>query len=590
MKRQMEKGLALVLCTALLIWNEGTAAYAVASGRERIKEEAGNLLALEENKAGLTKDETVYVFAEADGSVKNIVVSDWIQNPAGEAAIYDTSELENIENVKGEEGWQTDGEHRLVWDAQGNDIYYQGNTDKELPISLLVSYQLDGKNVSAKELAGKSGRVCVRFEYKNNKQETVFIDGKQETIFVPFAVLTGMLLDNKIFTNVEVSNGRLFNDGSRTVVVGMAFSGLKDSLGLAEEKIALPDYVEITADTECFELGNTLTIATNEIFNHINTDKLDSFDGLMGSFDELADAVNQLTDGSAQLYDGLCALFEKSGELVSGIDALSVGGIKVMEGAEALTEGTSGLSDGVKELAAGLGQLTENSSALNDGAKQVFEALLQTAEVQLAAAGCSVPELTMENYAEVLEHVLASFTGESVLPPEAAQTDEAAHAAVQAAQNAAAGIQALKEQLDAYSVFYIGLSQYTAGVDSAKKGADVLSAGSTELQKGSAVLSVGIKELCNGIMVLKDGAPALTDGITKLRDGAQSLFDGLQEFEEQGIQKLLDTTDGTLGSLMERIKAVADVSKAYDSFSGLSDSMDGQVKFIYRTEAVKADR
>ena len=387
MRDRWKKGLALGLCMALLVWNHGTAAYAVTSGMEREKGEAGRLFALEENVKGLAKDETVYVFAEADGSVRNIIVSSWIQNPIGEASISDTAELKNIENVKGEENWRADGEHGLIWDAQGNDIYYQGNTDKTPPISLSVSYRLDGKSISAKELAGKSGRVCIRFEYKNNKQEAVLVGGKQEMVYVPFAVLTGMLLDNEVFTNVEVSNGRLFNDGSRTIVAGMAFPGLKSSLGLAEEGVALPDYVEIMADVERFELGNTLTIATNEVFHQIDTGKLDSFDDLSGSLDALTDAMNQLTDGSAQLYDGLCTLLEKSGELVSGIDALAAGGAKVKSGAEALAGGSADLSNGAKELAAGLGQLTENSSTLNAGAKQVFEALLQTADTQLAAAG-----------------------------------------------------------------------------------------------------------------------------------------------------------------------------------------------------------
>ena len=544
------------------------------------------MFALEENAKGLAKDETVYVFAEADGSVRNIIVSNWIQNPIGEASISDTSELKNIENVKGEENWRTDGEHGLIWDAQGNDIYYQGNTDKTPPISLSVSYRLDGKSISAKELAGKSGRVCIRFEYKNNKQEAVRVGGKQETVYVPFAVLTGMLLDNEVFTNVEVSNGRLFNDGSRTIVAGMAFPGLKSSLGLAEKGVALPDYVEITADVERFELGNTLTIATNEVFHKIDTGKLDSFDDLSGSLDALTDAMNQLTDGSAQLYDGLCTLLEKSGELVSGIDALATGGAKVKSGAEALAGGSADLSNGAKELAAGLGQLTENSSTLNAGAKQVFEALLQTADTHLAAAGLPVPKLTIENYAEVLDGVIASFMENNALPPEAALSPEAA----QAAQNAIASIQALKGQLDAYAVFYMGLSQYTAGVASAKAGADALSKGSTELQKGSAVLSAGAGELYDGIETLKNGTPALTDGIVRLRDGAQSLSDGLKEFDEKGIQSILDAVDGNIGGLMERIKAIAEVSKAYDSFSGLADGMEGQVKFIYRTEAVKADK
>ena len=96
-----------------------------------------------------------------------------------------------------------------------------------------------------------------------------------------------------------------------------------------------------------------------------------------------------------------------------------------------------------------------------------------------------------------------------------------------------------------------------------------------------------MNELYDGVITLKNGAPALVDGITALRDGAMKLSDGLKEFNDQGVQKLVDAVDGDLGGLFTRVKATADVSKDYKSFSGLSDDMDGQVKFIYRTDSVK---
>lgn len=583
MKNRWMRGFALVLCAVLLVWNAGTVAYAWNSGKEKIKEEAETPLFTEKTQAELTKDETVYVLAGADGSVQNIIVSNWLKNSAGSMSVLDVSDLKNVENVKGEETYRMDGEHTLIWDAQGNDIYYQGNTEKELPVSLLVSYQLDGKSISAKELAGKSGRVTIRFDYKNNQRETVSVDGKQETMFVPFVMLTGMLLDNDVFTNVEVSNGKLVNDGDRTAVFGIAFPGLQSNLGIEAEKLEIPDSMEITADVKNFALGNTLTIASNEVFSHFGTEKLDSFGNLTESMDALTGAVTQLTDGSAQLYDGLCTLLEKSGELVAGIDALAAGGKKLKEGAETLDAGMLSLSDGAKELAAGLGQLTASSSTLMEGATQVFEALLQTADAQLAAVGLPVPPLTMDNYAQVLDGVLASLSAGSGSLPEGE--------AAQAAQaQAAAGIQALKGQLDAYHTFYIGLTQYTTGVASAKAGADALSEGSAGLKQGSAGLYEGAGELYDGIVTLKGGAPALTEGVTTLRDGAKRLSDGIKEFNEEGIQKLVDAVDGDISSLMARIKASVDASKTYESFSGRSDEMDGQVKFIYRTEAVKEER
>ena len=713
MNSKIKRPLAAILCCAVLLGGVGATVFAMTSEKKQEQPEEKPALLATENEAELVKDETVYVLAGADGSVEKIIVSDWIKNSVGSNSFSDKSELTNIENIKGDESYTMNGDNMRVWDAQGNDIYYQGNIEKELPVNLSVSYKLDGKSISPEELAGKSGKVTIRFDYKNNQSQMVEIDGKQEKIYVPFAMITGMMLDNGIFTNVDVSNGKLINDGDRTIIAGIAFPGLQSNLNVDKEKFEIPDYVEITADVKNFEMTNTVTIATNEIFNRLNTDELDSVDELTDSLDELTDAMDQLMDGSSQLYDGLCTLLDKSGELVNGIRSLADGAAKLKNGAGDLDNGAADLADGAKQLTEGLGQLTANNDTLNAGSRQVFDSLLNMANTQLAAAGLSVPKLTVENYAEVLNGVIASLDtanvakqaqevalqkvtaavneqkdtitagvtaavkaqvaakvteavrenaeaqvlasqgmtkeqyeaavnagmitaeqqaqitavidvqmesetvkatidanvntqmqSEDIKKTIAAKTEEQVKllieqnmnsaevqaqitAALEQAKSGAASISALKEQLDSYNTLYTGLGQYTAGVASAKNGADALNAGSAQLKGGTAELYAGMNELYNGIFTLKNGAPALAEGVTALRDGAMKLSDGLKEFNEQGIQKLVDAVDGDLGGLFARIKATADVSKDYKSFSGLSDDMDGQVKFIYRTDSVK---
>jgi len=713
MNSKIKKALAAVLCCTVIIGGVGVSVYAMTSGKKEEKQEEKASLQESENDAALVKDETVYVLAGADGSVEKIIVSDWIKNAVGSSSITDKSELTNVENLKGDETYTMNGDTMRIWDAQGNDIYYQGNIEKELPVDLRVSYKLDGKAIAPADLAGKSGKVTIRFDYKNNQFQTVEIDGEQEKIYVPFAMITGMLLDNDIFTNVDVSNGKLINDGNRTVIAGIAFPGLQSNLNVDKEKFEIPDYVEITADVKDFEMTNTVTIATNEIFNRLNTDKLDSVDELTDSLSELTSAMDQLMNGSSQLYDGLCTLLERSGTLISGINQLADGAIKLKEGAGALNAGANDLADGAKQLSEGLGQLTANNDTLNAGSKQVFDSLLNMANTQLATAGLHVPTLSIENYAYVLNEVIASLDTtnvakqaqavalqkvteavnaqkdaitagvtaavreqvvikvtaavrenvmEQILASQGmtkenydagiasgmisseqqaqitaavdmqmqsdtvqamidantnmqmqvqdiqttitAKTEEQINllieqnmnsadvqaqitAALEQAKSGAASISALKEQLDSYNTFYTGLSQYTAGVASAKDGADALHAGAAQLKSGTAELYAGMNELYDGVITLKNGAPALVEGITVLRDGAMKLSDGLKEFSDQGVQKLINAVDGDLGGLFTRIKATADVSKDYKSFSGLSDNMDGQVKFIYRTDSVK---
>ena len=410
MKSKIIKITSLCLCIAML---GSGAAYTLASNNDKDNNTTKNVTENQSEKVAaksdIFKDETVYVLANSDGTVQKIIVSDWIKNTLSAEKLSDVTELENAENIKGDESYTLGGDNTRVWDAQGNDIYYQGTIEKELPVNLSVSYKLDGKTISADELLGKSGKVSLRFDYKNKQYETVKINGKEEKIYVPFVMLTGMLLDNNTFSNVEVSNGKVINDGDRTIVLGFALPGLQENLALDKEQFELPYYVEITADVTDFSLGTTVTVATNGLFNNMDTEKLDSISDLTGSMNQLNDGMAKLLDGSSALYNGLCTLLDKSKELINGINQLADGVAKLKDGAYALDEGTKKLSDGASALSDGLYTLSSNNDKLNDGAKKVFEALLSTAETQLKAAGLSVPALTIDNYASVLNGIIDSL-------------------------------------------------------------------------------------------------------------------------------------------------------------------------------------
>ena len=624
------------------------------------------------------KDEAVYVLAGADGSVQKIIVSDWLSNALGGELSGDAT----------------------VVDAQGNDIYTQEDVQKELPVDMTISYKLNGQTVTPDDLAGKSGKVTIRFDYENRQYEMVEINGKQEKIYVPFAMLTGMMLDNDCFSNVEVSNGKLVNDGNHTIVVGLAFPGLQENLGVDRDKLDIPDYVEISADVTDFSFGMTITVATNELFNEVDGDKLDDVEGETGSLNELTDAMDQLMDGSSALYDGLCTLLEKSDELVDGVNQLAEGTKTLRDGAVSVDDGAAQLKSGAAELSSGLDTLSAGSSSLNAGATQVFNTLLATATTQIRAAGVEVTDLTISNYADVLttlinsldkenvyagvlakvtagveenrttieakvkEQALTSVTDAVTAQVQATVTEavvseatglyvEDYNAAVEAGQiseeqqgnitaaieeqmagdnvkqqidaavetqiaalveqavqkqitdtMASADVQAqlaaayasadtgvetlttLKTSLDSYNTFYQGLQQYTSGVDKAASGASTLSSGAATLKSGTEQLKSGAATLYDGVLTLKNNMPSLIDGVTQLRDGSMELSDGLKEFNEQGIQKIVELVDGDLEGIVDRIQATIDVSKSYHSFSDSASDIAGQVNFIYRTEEI----
>ena len=573
MKTGIIKSVSIILSALMLFAGAGAGAYAAggenknSAGTETVQTAAGNSEHTDKpaDADKTEKDETVYVLADADGKVHKIIVSDWIKNPAQNDKINDKTELSYIENVKGDESYTLDSENGCIWDAGGNDIYYQGNIEKELPVDINVSFSLDGKTVSASEIKGKSGKAVIRFEYKNKVYETVEINGKKEKIYLPFAMLTGVILDEDIFTNVEVTNGKIINDGSRKIAAGIAFPGLQTDLDIDKEKLEIPDYFEIKADVRNFELGNTLTVAANGIFGNFDKEALNLNGDMDVQLDGLTDAMESLLTGSSELYDGLCTLLNKSSELIKGIEILAAGGSKLKNGASELEKGTAALSAGAQGISDGLNELASNNDSLNAGARQVFESMLLSADAQLAGAGLTLPKLTIQNYHEVLNGVIMAIGEEN-----------------------AGAIIALMAQLDSYNQFYTGLVNYTAGVAGLQQGAGELAIGAAHSHDGAAGLSKGAAGLYDGILALQDGVPALTGGITALRDGAMQLSDGLKQFSEEGIQKLIDAADD-IDMLITRINAIADVSESYTNFSGISDDMDGQVKFIYRTDSIKAE-
>lgn len=373
-----------------------------------------------ETEKALRRDETVYVIANTDGSVRQIIVSDWIQNGLAAAQVEERSELSQVEAVKGSATYTLGQDNARVWDAQGQDLYYQGSIEKALPVDMTVTYQMDGQTVTPGQIAGKSGHVTIRFDYENRQYEMVEIDGTEEKIYVPFAMLTGLLLDSDRFTNVTVSNGKLFCDGSHTAVVGVAFPGLQEDLAMEKDRLDISDYVEIEADVKDFSLATAVTVASSGLFDQLDDETLEKLElgELTDGIGRMTDAMDQLMDGSSQLYDGLCTLLDSSQQLIDGVD----------------------------RLCQGLNELTAHNSQLNGGAKQVFESLIAAANSQLQTSGLTVPELTVENYSQVLESLLQQLDGASAYAESEARKKIEAAVAAQQEQVSAAVEQAVEQQ------------------------------------------------------------------------------------------------------------------------------------------------
>ncbi len=375
----------------------------------------------------IVKKETVYVLTDAEGTANRVIVSDWLSGSAGNGALSDVSNLSDIEVVEGNSTMTVDG-NAIAWNAADGDVYYKGNSQEQVPVAVHVTYLLDGNEISAKDLAGRSGRVTIRFDYENRKSETAVIDGKETTLYAPFVMITGVLLNNDTFSDVTVTNGRLVNDGSRMAVVGWGFPGLAEDLGIAGENCPVPDHMEITADVKDFSLGMTVTVATNEVFRGLDVGKLDSLGDVEALIGQVEEAMKQLEDGSGALYEGLCKLYESTDSLSDGVGRLADGSKQLADGAKKAANGAESLADGAEKLKNGLAQLDSNSETLMGGAKEVFNGLLKEAQEQLTSAGLTVPTMTIDNYEKVLDGVIASLDKDAVYKQAEAEVKKAVEA------------------------------------------------------------------------------------------------------------------------------------------------------------------
>ena len=267
----------------------------------------------------LSKDETIYAKLNSDGSTNSVTISEHL-NDNGSDYINDRSHLNNIKNVNGDETYSNDG-NKLVWEAKGNDIYYEGNTSENLPIEMNVKYYLNDEEMSVNDMLGKAGKVRIVLNYKNNKVNYVPVNGKIETLYTPFVVATTSLLSNTDNKNIKVTNGRVIDNGVTSVIVAISSPGLYESLNI--EKLKDLDKVEISYDTEYFELNSIYSVATSKILEDNDLDILNNVKDLYSSIGLLQDNMDKLVDASSKLKDGSSMIANGTNELYNATNKIT---------------------------------------------------------------------------------------------------------------------------------------------------------------------------------------------------------------------------------------------------------------------------
>ena len=590
----------------------------------------------DDSKVG--KEENVYVITDAYGTSKEVIVSDWLKNPQGKDTLKDASDLKDIKNVKGDETFTQGNDGALTWKAAGNDIYYQGTTKKAIPVDVKITYYLNGKEMKPEDMVGKSGKVTIRFDYDNKEKKTVQINNKDEEVYVPFTVMSAMVLPTDKFADITVKNGKVMSEGSNNIIMGLAFPGLQKSLNIDEEElkdkdIEIPDYVEVNAVTSDFSLDMTLSVVLSDALSDIHlTDSID-FSDIDKDMDKLTDASSELQDGTGKLKDGVNTLSEKTGEFQNGANKLSdgikdytngvstlAGGIDTLKsGAQSAADGASKLASGASQVSSGVNTLTDSlanmGSTLSDeatkqaGNQASCQTVVENDSIQVATDmqdyTIAVSAATIGAVADALQSgkdISSSDVQSAIISAAASETADSA-TKVSGDVNALAqhsgelggtkgAIQVLgtiNAQLDTSKLAELksGAASVASGASDLSSGVNQINSGADQLKSGADTLTANSATLVDGANTLVDGTNKLADGVNELKTGANDLDEGMVKFDKEGISKLTDTFEGEGKNVVDRLKATMDASHDYHTFTKLPDGMDGSVKFIIRTEAVK---
>lgn len=521
------------------------------------------------NAQKISKDESVYVNADESGATTKITVSNWLKNAGINGTISDESDLKDIQNVKGDETFTQNGDD-VQWSAGSNDIYYQGTTDKELPVGVEIKYELDGKEIAAKDLLGQSGKLKITVSYTNKSKSTQTINGEKQEMYTPFVMATGIILPDDKFSNVEVDDGKIINEGSNNIVVGFGMPGMAESLDLDEDAAdKLPEGFTVTADVTDFSIGNTITFASPSILSDLELDDIDDLDDLENKLEKLVDSSEDLVDGSKKLSNKMGELEDKFDDYQDGEKSLNKGIKDLVNGGATLKKGVKDYTDGVDTLAKGTQKYVNGAKQITDGNQKLYEAVKD------------MPS----SYKEFSDGLQAYTKGVDTL----ADT-KTAKQLTDGADAVTAGIGTLNENLgklessyDNYKLLADGLKAQAAQISDPKQKATILAYVQKleELYQGQKASVGALVSATNNESTLKSGASQVASGIKKVMTGAQTLS-GNSATLRSADQKLTSS----IATLTASVKKLSEGSKTLSSND--RKLLAGAKKILKASKSVKS--
>lgn len=556
--------------------------------------------------SAFTKDETVYSNLNSKGQKYQTIVTTHLINENDEKILKDLTTLLNIENTSGNENFKKEGEE-LIWEANSNDIYYKGETNKSLPIDIKITYVLDGKEIEPEKIAGKDGKVKITIQLENKEIKEVEINGKKEKMYIPFTVACGTSISNEKNKNIEVKNAKIIDDGSKTMVAGITFPGLKESL--KTDAIEIPETIEIEMDSKEFEMNNIIMYAMPINTEELDLDIFSKIDELYTKVEDLKTASNQIEEGAKTLSEGIQTANTGANQIQAEVGK-AINNLKV-DNSNALDEATLAM---IEQQAAGGATLTQEQinmiiasadSGIDSQANYIKEQYIQNAkEIARATAIQSAVQAKPQTKEAVkqgaiaaakagnpsLDDATALAIGEQVASNINTDLTDAEKATIIA--GADSGIEAQRSQIEAKGIASAKQIAEQTAVKTAQETAQTAAKATSRqiaIQVGNTVKREATKKVISQMTELNNGLNQLSNGLEQLDIGSTTLAEGTHEFNESGINAIYNYVNNNVKNISVRAEKIQELAENYTTFTKTSEENKGKVKFITIVDSLKKD-
>ncbi len=525
------------------------------------------LVSLPINAKALTKDETVYGKFDNTGKIKNVYVNEHLINNSKESELKDYTELKEIFNLNGDETFNIDGSS-IVWNSNGNDIFYQGKYENDLPVTLKITYKLDGKETSVSDMLGKSGKVDITIKYTNNDKHSMLINGKYETLYTPFVVMFGTSINETNTSNITINNGKVVSNGSKNFIVGISTPGLYESLKISNFKDL--DTIKISYDTTCFELGSIYSVITPKVIDESDLKIFDKIDDLSNKVNTLQKNTDLIESNTLKLYNG-SSLIRKN--LLNSINNLKNNSGNVLNEKELEVISTKVVNE-------------TNKTFTDDYKVKLGESTWKTVSASLKSSDevtNKVTSITTSSVSNAVADYLKSV-GEYEDYVKCEMGDSTSCQVIASDKTLpyvkAAALKSSSETAKNVSSY---VSNYTA--EKVTKTVAPLVAQTTALETSKSVSKNVASEVANSvkeasIQTVSSSLKELYDGISKLDDGLKELSDGITKYNNEGIKSISKLVNGDVKNISARVKALTKLSNDYKTIQS-TKKVNGSTKLIY---------